>query len=107
MITFPGVKISRDEALRMIATLKTAAGIVPIPNGDVTYAHVMAVGMRGLAEHLRCQLDDTDACKLAHEFKPLRAMVSALHDGEPSLAEIEERLAIALAALRSRERPPH
>lgn len=107
MITFPGVTISREEALRIIATLKTAAGIVPIPNGDVTYAHIMAVGLRGLAAHLRNQIDENDTMTLAHEIKPLRAMVSALHDGEPSLAEIEERLAIALAALRSRQRPPH
>lgn len=107
MITFRGVEISREEVLRIIATLKTAAGIVPIPTGDVTYAHIMAVGLRALAEHLRCQLGDGATMTLAHEMKPLRAMVSALHDGEPSLAEIEERLAIALAALRSRERPPN
>lgn len=107
MIGFEGVRVSREEAQRIIATLRTAAGVVPVPAGEVTHAHVMAVALYGLAAQLRRQLGDEPSLTLAFDLKPLRAMVTACHEGEPSMDEIEERLALALEALRPRPPKPH
>ena len=107
MIGFEGVRISRDEVQRMIDTLRTAASVVPVPPGEVTHANVIAVALYSLAAQLRRQLGDAPSMTLSHDLKPLRAMVTSCHEGEPSLDEAEERLAVALEALRPRPPKPH